>query len=703
MTDGLFAEGSGAGRPPSRNGTGPLALAAIGRGTAGAVAVIGVIMTLALFLMVREQIANQAAEQIAYRVARATEVVQRRLELAVDTTAAVAALASAIEGIDAPDFSTFANRIVPSEPGIEAMVLVESSPDDGQGVRLVATDALKLPLRVPEGPFADLLRQGAVRPAARLLDGADFGVPDTAFIGIVEPVRGPRDDPSEPGGAVVATLLRADHVFALAEDPSGRPILSGPTVFAPGRPTEPLFRAQTPEGGRNSGRGTTTVVSAAGESWILHWQPVLDAVPTVLALSPLAVLFGGVATTGAITSYLILARRRAGEVAALAASLAAANAGLRESERKYRDIYEHSVEGQFQSSADGRMLGSNPALARIYGYPDVETLLAEMRDVGVQLYLDAGRRETFVRLAAETGEVHGFESRIRRRDGSIIWTSESARAVRGPDGRIRYYEGKVEDVTERKAAEEAMRLAKEQADFANRAKSEFLANMSHELRTPLNAIIGFSEIIKDELFGPAGRSEYVDYARDIHESGRLLLALINDILDMSKIEAGKKELQDTVLDLGRVAESCVRLVRPRADGGGVLLDTDVPGDLPFVRAEERALKQIVNNLLSNAVKFTPEGGRVTLSAEVEAGGELAIRVTDTGIGMAAEDLPKALAPFGQIESSLSSKTQGTGLGLPLVVALTELHGGRFHIDSTPGRGTVASVLLPADRVISQMG
>src|SRR3954468_22206713 len=146
------------------------------------------------------------------------------------------------------------------------------------------------------------------------------------------------------------------------------------------------------------------------------------------------------------------------------------------------------------------------------------------------------------------------------------------RAVRDSAGRLLYYEGKVEDITDRKAADQAMRIAKEQADFANRAKSEFLANMSHELRTPLNAVIGFSEIIKGEMFGPAGRPEYVEYARDIHDSGRLLLELINDILDMSKIEAGKKELQDSVIDVGRVALSCVRLVHPRAELGCVAIE-----------------------------------------------------------------------------------------------------------------------------------
>jgi signal transduction histidine kinase len=165
-----------------------------------------------------------------------------------------------------------------------------------------------------------------------------------------------------------------------------------------------------------------------------------------------------------------------------------------------------------------------------------------------------------------------------------------------------------------------------------------------------------------EMFGPAGRPEYVEYAQDIHDSGRLLLELINDILDMSKIEAGKKELQDSVIDISRVMLSSVRLVHPRAEMGRIAVEVDLPSDLPTMRAEELSMKQIITNLLTNAVKFTPEGGKVVLSARVEADGWMAMTVTDTGIGIAAEDMGKALAPFGQIESSLSNKTQGTGLG-----------------------------------------
>ena len=433
----------------------------------------------------------------------------------------------------------------------------------------------------------------------------------------------------------------------------------------------------------------------------------------MLALAPAGTLFGSLILTAVLAAYLNATQRRAHDIRALASSLERTNhelqhridehyrtaAALGESERKYRDIYENAVEGIFQTSPDGRMLSANPALAHIYGYETPAEVLDALQDVSRQLYVDPTSRTEFVRLLEKQDVIYSFESEIVRKDGQRIWIDETARAVRDAAGSLLYYEGKVEDVTERKAADEAMRLAKEQADLANRAKTEFLANMSHELRTPLNAVIGFSEIIMKEMFGPAGRPEYVEYAHDIHDSGRLLLELINDILDMSKIEAGKKELQDSVIDLGRVVLSSVRLVHPRAELGQVAIEMDMPADLPNVRAEELSMKQIITNLLTNAVKFTPEGGKVVLSANMEEDGWMAMTVTDTGIGIAPEDMDKALAPFGQIESSLSNKTQGTGLGLPLAQALVHLHGGSLTLESAPGCGTTATIRLPPDRVI----
>jgi signal transduction histidine kinase/sensor domain CHASE-containing protein len=254
------------------------------------------------------------------------------------------------------------------------------------------------------------------------------------------------------------------------------------------------------------------------------------------------------------------------------------------------------------------------------------------------------------------------------------------------------------DVTERRRAELELRGAMENAKLANRSKTEFLANVSHELRTPLNAIIGFSEIMKDEMFGPLGTPNYCDYANDIHESGRHLLALINDILDLSKVEAGRIELNEEVVDIAAVSTSALRIVRERAHAAGLTIGVEIPKDLPPVMADQRAIKQILINLLSNAIKFTPEGGLVTLRGHVNSEGALRLSVIDNGIGIAQADIPVALAPFGQVESALSRSTQGTGLGLPLSVALAEEHGGCIEVSSEPDEGTRVTFTLPADRV-----
>ncbi|WP_417498041.1 PAS domain-containing sensor histidine kinase [Maricaulis sp.] len=233
------------------------------------------------------------------------------------------------------------------------------------------------------------------------------------------------------------------------------------------------------------------------------------------------------------------------------------------------------------------------------------------------------------------------------------------------------------------------------AEEANRSKSEFLANMSHELRTPLNAINGFSEIMLREMFGPIGDQRYVGYMKDILGSGQHLLELINDILDMSKIEAGKMQLQTEPTDAGDLVDQCVRIVRGRAEEKQLRLHADV-SDLPEIEVDPRAFKQVMINLVSNAVKFTPEGGRVTIRGFMSGLG-VAFQVSDTGIGIAADDLPRLGRPFEQIESQHSKSHQGSGLGLALSKSLIELHGGSLSIDSRLGEGTTVSFVLPVSQ------
>jgi signal transduction histidine kinase len=250
-----------------------------------------------------------------------------------------------------------------------------------------------------------------------------------------------------------------------------------------------------------------------------------------------------------------------------------------------------------------------------------------------------------------------------------------------------------------RAAEEEARAARDLAEAGNRAKGEFLATMSHELRTPLNAIIGFSEIIKNEMYGPVGKALYKDYAGDIHSSGKHLLSLISDILEFAKIEAGDLALGERSINLAALLESCIRIVAQRAEQGELSLEMKLPQDLPRLKADETRLRQIVINLLGNAVKFTPPGGRVTLVANADSKTGCQISVRDTGIGMAKEDIPRALLAFGQIESQLSRRYEGTGLGLTLAKSLTEMHGGRLTIDSEPNVGTIVTIHLPASRIL----
>jgi len=237
---------------------------------------------------------------------------------------------------------------------------------------------------------------------------------------------------------------------------------------------------------------------------------------------------------------------------------------------------------------------------------------------------------------------------------------------------------------------------KNKAQAASRAKSEFLANMSHELRTPLNAIIGFAEIIKRRTFGPSSE-RYSDYAGDIYNSGTHLLGLINDILNLSKLEAGKFQLQEQEVDLATTVDACMHLIEADARQSNIQLSVTLDPEAMFIRADERRLRQILINLLSNAVKFTPEGGSVRVVSARRNGG-LAISVSDTGIGMAAEDIPKALAPFDQIERKVRRKQEGTGLGLPLAKQFVELHGGAFTILSEINVGTTVTFVLPPSRV-----
>jgi len=335
----------------------------------------------------------------------------------------------------------------------------------------------------------------------------------------------------------------------------------------------------------------------------------------------------------------------------------------------------------------------NPAFERLLCIPRSELIGSPVSMLYLHFF-DLGHEERkFMVETLRRGEAGSVEYRIANRNGAIIWVEAQFSNVRQSADGETHAVFMFRDINERRRAQDELVAARDAAEEANRAKSRFLANMSHELRTPLNAIIGFADVMCHEMFGPIGNARYCEYVSSIHGSGQHLLDLINDILDMAKIEAGKLELNITDVDVVETVDECIRTVAERAAEGGVSLNVAMPAEGLVFPADRRAVLQIVLNLLSNAVKFTPAGGRVDVAAQAD-GGTVRIEVRDTGIGIAPKDLPRLTKPFEQVCDDPMLSKAGTGLGLALVRALVEQHGGRLTIDSPDRNGTIARVEFP---------
>ena len=343
---------------------------------------------------------------------------------------------------------------------------------------------------------------------------------------------------------------------------------------------------------------------------------------------------------------------------------------------------------------DGRILYANPACLALCGFSDA----AEMAATGLPRFRFKDREGDFTLAASLAQEAYSREAVLIARGGREVPVYvNAARPPRDVGAPVQFY-ASITDITELDTTRERLRQQNLELRSANRAKTDFLTNMSHELRTPLNAIIGFSEVLRDGLFGPLGNPRYTEYVGDIHSSGEHLLAIINDILDLAKIDAGKLELHEIEVAIPDLLESVLPIVRGRAEAGGLRLRVTLDDPLPRLHGDPRAIKQMLINLLSNAIKFTEPGGQIVISASFERG-MVALAVADTGVGIAEADMAAALATFGQVDASLTRKHEGTGLGLPLVVALAKLHGAVFKLDSTPGVGTKAVVTFPSRRTV----
>jgi PAS domain S-box-containing protein len=375
---------------------------------------------------------------------------------------------------------------------------------------------------------------------------------------------------------------------------------------------------------------------------------------------------------------------------------------LRASEARLSGILRISPEAVIVTDAAQNIKLFNEGAERIFGHTAAEAM-GKPIDILIPSALREKHRK-HVKRFQESGETSRFMSARQEisalAKGGVIFPAEASISKLELHGET-VFTVLLHDITERKKAERMLLAAKETAESANRAKSEFLANMSHELRTPLNAILGFSEVIRSEVLGPVGVDRYVEYAEDIHRSGEHLLEIISDILDVATIDAGHASLDEEIVSVVELARSCLVLFRERAAAAGLDLAVEIPSDLPPIYCDARKMKQLIVNLLSNAVKFTEPGGHVSVAAFIDdRSGDAVIEVSDDGIGIPSEDIPRVMEPFTQIESPLTRQREGTGLGLPLVKKLIELHGGTIELESAHAKGTRAIVRVPAHRVAS---
>lgn len=372
---------------------------------------------------------------------------------------------------------------------------------------------------------------------------------------------------------------------------------------------------------------------------------------------------------------------------------------LRQSEQRFKDITDIASDWVWETDADDRYVYLSKRFTTVNGTKATD-LIGQRRTDLLTRFVEPRYCEPHLATLRARQPFTDVTYSVDMPDGRRRWFSVSGRPVFDADGDFQGYRGGGRDVTAAKTAEAELIEARDAAQAADEAKSAFLTHMSHELRTPLHAILGFSDTIRRELFGPVGRGEYADYAEEIHASGRHLLSMVNDLLDLSKVKDGHWRLREEDVDLAALIDSLARMASAIADQNGINVRAARPTELPRLRADGRLLKQAVLNLLSNAIKYSEAGGTVLLTAAIEPSGDCVLRVSDQGVGMAADQLPRLLQPFEQGESLLARSRDGTGLGLPLAKSFVEMMGGKLHINSKLGAGTTVEIRFPASRLLT---
>ncbi|MBT6094827.1 MAG: PAS domain-containing sensor histidine kinase [Rhodospirillaceae bacterium] len=448
---------------------------------------------------------------------------------------------------------------------------------------------------------------------------------------------------------------------------------------------------------KRSAKTYTVRLSNGQAKWDLHWDVMPDYRGGPRIGTADTVRYGGlIATVIAVIAFAMMLAEN---------SVVSRRVEERTRELKQQRSFLELILGNISdpmavADATRRITRINKAFTRDFGYTQEEI---EGRD-GALAFADDAEFERVGRDIPDGSEVTGdaiFEARFRRKNGEIFLGEMVRSAIIAETGHLVGYVSVVRDISARKQVEEEMRHAMEAAESGNRAKSEFLANMSHEIRTPLNAIIGFSDIILSSAFGDIGNPRYADYVNDIHHSGQHLLSIINDILDISKIEAGSYKLVLEQTDVADPVLAALRIVNEQVRNAGLILETRMADDLPMVSADPTAVSRMLINLLSNAAKFTPAGGTVTVETGHGDDGSVVLSISDTGVGVRDEDIERILTPFGQVASAMSRDHQGTGLGLPITKWLIEQHGGRFELESEETVGTRVSLIFPSSLVVAQ--